>query len=56
MKLTAAACVPGSTVLLICALDPCSWSADYRRLVSPSRKSFAETYGEQRQAILYLSL
>eukprot|EP00891_Asterochloris_glomerata_P000275 jgi/Astpho2/275/Aster-02165 len=25
--------------------DANDWSADYRRLVSPSRKSFAETYG-----------
>ena len=24
----------------------CRWVADYRRLVSPGRKSYAETYGE----------
>ena len=56
LALTAAACVPSSMHVLIGALHVCSWSADYRRLVSPSRKSFAETYGEQCHATLYLTL
>ena len=51
-----AARVPGSRTLLTCTLHCCSWSADYRRLVSPSRKSFAETYGGQRHATLCLCL